>query len=148
VLQQLRGSPSLVLVVYQHLRDDVLAFRTHVWNLLCEPLRLDWLEVNFHVSRMLSEILHDLLIGSSNDVMNFVDLVHFIISWKQWTKRQYLVHDTADAPNVHFVTVIAVSEKALGRPVPPRTDVLCQWLILVETPATPKVCQLDRLASK
>lgn len=57
---------------------------------------------------MLPEEVKDLLAGCSDYVMNFIYLVELIVTWKQRAQRQYLVHDTADSPDVHFVAVVAV----------------------------------------
>ena len=42
--------------------------------------------------------------------MNLINLVKLIISREQRAQREYFIHNAAYAPNVHFVTVIAVSE--------------------------------------
>lgn len=56
-----------------------------------------------------------------------------------------LEEDTADAPHVHLVRVIAVCEQALWRSVPSSGDVLSVGLLGVDAPAAAKICQLKAL---
>jgi hypothetical protein len=63
--------------------------------------------------------------------MDLVDLVELVISWEQWAEREDFVHNTADAPYVHFVTVIAIGQQTLWGSVPSGGDVLRERLVLV-----------------
>jgi len=40
--------------------------------------------------------------------MNFVDLVDFVGTWEKGEQTQHFEKYTADAPDVHFVVLIAV----------------------------------------
>ena len=108
------------------------------------PLLL-W-KIDLHMRGVFPEEIEDLLAGSTNDVVNLVDLIEFVITWEQWAKRQDLVHDAADAPDVHFVAVVAVCQEALRSPVPTRGDVFGQRLILVQPPTTSQIRKFDRLS--
>ena len=74
---------------------------------------------------MLSKILQQLFTWGSYDFVNFVNLVKLVISREKGAEREDLVHDTAHAPDVHFVAVEAVCEQALGGSVPPSGNILC-----------------------
>jgi hypothetical protein len=51
-------------------------------------------------------------------IVNFMNLVKFIIAWKEREETEHLKEDTANAPVVHFVIVVTVSEETLRRTVP------------------------------
>lgn len=96
-----------------------------------------------HMARMSLELIEQLLVRRAQDVMYLVHLIEFIISWEKWEQGDDFKHDAADAPKVHLVAVIAVSEEAFGRSVPPRGDVLGVGLLGVDASARPEVGQLD-----
>ena len=56
-----------------------------------------------------------------------------------------LKEDTANAPHIHLVGVIAICEEALRRSVPACGDVLCIRLLGVDPATTAKICQLQAL---
>ena len=78
------------------------------------------MEVELHVSCMprkssmirlitiLFEVLKQLLIRCSHDVMNLVDLVKFVVSREEWKQREDLKEDAASSPNIHFVPIVTV----------------------------------------
>jgi len=72
-----------------------------------------------------------------------MDLVEFVVAREEWEERQDFEEDTAHAPNVHFVSVVAVSHQTFRRSVPPGRNVLRQWRLAVEAAATAQVCQFD-----
>lgn len=67
-------------------------------------------------------------------------LVEFVVAWKERVERNNLKEDTSNAPQIHFVPVITVSQKTFRSTVPPRTDVLCIGLLTVDTTTATKVC--------
>jgi hypothetical protein len=84
MLQRLSCGHPMIVVVDQELADDV----TGVWMLRYQlgqtcPFFL-W-EVEFHVARYLLELVKQLFVWSSNDIVNFVDLIEFIGSWEKWS---------------------------------------------------------------
>ena len=60
--------------------------------------------------------------------MNFIELIQFILPWKEWLKSLQLVEDAADSPIIHFVVVIAIRQQTLWWTVPNRTNVFGEWL--------------------
>lgn len=80
--------------------------------------------------------------------MDLINLVKFVVSGEQGAQRQNFIHDTSNSPNVHFITVISVSQKTFWRSVPTGRNILCQRLILVETSTTAQVSQFNGLASQ
>ena len=83
---------------------------------------LRW-EVYFHMSGVLTKVVEYFRVWCAYDVVDFVYLVQFIVTWEKGDKTQDFVHDAADTPNVHFVAVIAVSHQAFWGSVPPCRDV-------------------------
>ena len=47
-------------------------------------------------------------------VMDFVDLVEFILTWEKWEQGQNLEENTTHSPDVHFVIVIPFCQQTLG----------------------------------
>lgn len=136
MLQKLGGRPPLVLIVYQHFLYYVRAVGGDVRNHFGKAFPLLLWEIDLHMRGMFPEEIEDLLAWSTNDIMNLVDLIEFVITWEQWAKGQDLVHDAAYAPDVHFVAVVAICEEALRSPVPTGGDVFGQRLVLVKSPTT------------
>ena len=75
------------------------------------------------------------LIGRAQNVMNFVNLVKFIVTGEEWEQRDDFEHDTADSPQIHLVAVVAICEKALRRTVPSSGDILCVGLLRINATA-------------
>lgn len=75
----------------------------------------------------------------AQDVVDLLDLVHFIIAWEEWEQRQYLEEDAAHSPVVHLVIVVSISHQALGWSVPPCTDVFSKRRLRVDAPARAEI---------
>mgnify|MGYP006093796285 len=71
--------------------------------------------------------------------MNLVNLVNFIVSWKQREKGYNFEKDTAKAPEIHFVTVVAISEQALWCSIPPGRNIFSVRLLGVDTSTRAKI---------
>ena len=67
--------------------------------------------------------------------MDFVHLIQLVIPREKREKGQDFKIDAAYSPVVHLVVVVAIGEEALGRPVPPRADILCKWRLRVDATA-------------
>ena len=91
---------------------------------------------------LLLELLEDGVARSAQDVMNFVDLVEFVIPGEEWEEGQDFKVDAADSPVVHLVIIVAVREKAFRWPVPSGRDVFCEGRLRVDTTARPEVSEL------
>ena len=110
VLQQLGGGPPLIFVVDQHLGDDLLTFGSDVSNTVSEALALFAMgKTDLHVCRMPGEVVEQFLRRSADALVDLVNLVELVLAGEQRTEAEHLIHDAADAPNVHFVGVISVS---------------------------------------
>ena len=75
----------------------------------CNASSFDVREVEFHVSCIFLEIVQKTLIRRAKDIVDLVHLVYFIIARKQREKRDDLKENAANAPKVHFVTVVSIS---------------------------------------
>ena len=75
--------------------------------------------------------------------MNLVNLIKFVISWKQREQSKHFEVHTADPPVVHLVIVVAVRQQALRWPVPPGRNVLREGWLRIYASARAKVCQFD-----
>jgi len=74
--------------------------------------------------------------------MNFMNLIEFIITGKEWEEGENFKHDTSDTPEVHLVAVVAVCKQALRSSVPPGGDVFGVRLFRVDASAGPEIGQL------
>ena len=83
VLDSLRGCDSVVRVVDQHLSDEIQDFWRCMWYQFGDSSALDVREVELHVRCMFLEFVKQPFVWSSEDVMNFVDLVQFIVTGKE-----------------------------------------------------------------
>ncbi len=54
------------------------------------------------------EAIKDLLLGSSKHIMNAMDLVKLVTSWKEWYFSDELEEDTTEAPDVHLLVVVTI----------------------------------------
>jgi hypothetical protein len=65
------------------------------------------------------------------NVVDLVELIHFVGAWEQRPQCRHLEKDATDRPSVHLKAVVTVSEQAFGRAVPARGNVLgerhLQW---------------------
>ena len=78
----------------------------------------------------------------SQDIVDFMNLVKFVISWEERKQSQYFEVYAAHAPVVHFVIVVSVCQQTLRRPVPPRADVLGEGRLAVDAATRAEVGKL------
>ena len=74
--------------------------------------------------------------------MNLINLVKFIVSREQRVQSDYFKKDAANAPQVHLVPVVTVSQQTLRRSVPPRAYVLSVRLFRVNSSTTTEISEL------
>ena len=84
---------------------------------------------------MTLELVEECLFRRAEYVMYLVHLVELVVAGEEWEKGDDFEHDTTDTPQVHLVTVVSISQEAFRRTVPTRGDVLCVWLLRVDTTA-------------
>jgi len=75
--------------------------------------------------------------------VDFLNLVHLVIAWKEGKEREHFEKYAAQSPVVHLVIVVAVSHEALGGPVPTRADVLSEGRLAVDAATRAEVGELD-----
>ena len=69
-----------------------------------------------------------------------------LLRTKQYSSSPHnFIHDTPHTPHVHPVVVYTVSEQALWRTVPSCRDVLCEWVLRVDTLTRAKVSQFQHI---
>ena len=104
-------------------------------------------EVEGDVTRTFaSELLKDFATGSTQHLVNTVDLVYLVASRKQRIQGRDLEHNAAGAPQIHLRAVVSVRKEALWGAVPPCGDILRVWLLTINTSAATKVGQFQSLA--
>lgn len=118
MLQGLSGRHAVIVVVNQKFSYDIARF----WilrNQLRQASALLLWKVELHVARHLLKLVQKLLLRRSNNIMNFVDLVEFVGTREERRECQNFKEDTADAPVVHLVIVVSISQQTLRRSIPP-----------------------------
>ena len=116
----------MVVVVYQQFLYDfasLLVLRDH----LLEACSLFLREVKLHVTCHFLKLIKQLFLRSSKDIMNLMNLVQLISSWKERSKCEYFEEDATDTPIVHLMIVVSICQEALRWPVPSGGDILCEW---------------------
>jgi hypothetical protein len=59
---------------------------------------------------ILLELLKQGFLRRTYNIMDFSDLVKFIVSWEEGIQGNDFEQDAANAPQVHFVPVVTVSQ--------------------------------------
>ena len=88
------------------------------------------------------KLIKDGLLWGAEDVVDFVDLVQFVVSGEDRKQRNNFEEDAAYAPVVHFVIVVAVSHQTFRRAVPPGANVLCEGRLRIHAAAGPEIGKL------
>lgn len=71
--------------------------------------------------------------------MYLVNLIKLVIARKNRKECQDLKVDAAYSPVVHFVIVVAIGQKTLWWPIPPRADVLSEGRLRVNSSTRAKI---------
>ena len=90
--------------------------------------------------RILLELIKEFLVRSAKDVMYFMDLVKFIIAWKQREERKHFKENASHSPVVHLMVVVAICKETLRRSIPPSRNVLSEGRLGVNSSARTKIC--------
>jgi hypothetical protein len=57
--------------------------------------------------------LQHMLTRCPKHVMDLMDLIQFILPWKQWEQTQDLKEHTAHSPDIHLIIIIPLCKKTL-----------------------------------
>ncbi len=147
VLERVLGSDPLVGVVGEEAGEYIL----DVVGAACgeELLKADSLlgwEIDLHVGGLGFEPVEDFLLGGAEDVVDPMDLVEFVLAREEGLFGDEFEEDAAEAPDVHFFVVVAVSHEALGGAVPAGGDVVGVGGGGVFALAGAEVCEFDEVA--
>ena len=144
MLQGLARSDPIIRVVNQELLNQIDDLGARLRDQLRDTLALNTAHAELgevHVGGVSLEFVEEGLVGRAQNMMDFVNLVEFIVTGEEWEQRDDFEHDAADAPQIHLVAVVTIGEEALGRAVPPRRDVLCVGLLRIDAAAGAEVGQ-------
>lgn len=75
--------------------------------------------------------------------MNLVDLVQLVITREEGKERQNFKHNAPDAPDIHFITIVAVGKQAFRSSVPASRNIFSEGRVIVEPSATAQISQFD-----
>lgn len=91
----------------------------------------------------LLKFVQELLRRCTQYVVNFVDLIEFVVSWEERKQGQDLEENAADSPDVHFVAIVAICHEAFRCSIPTSRYIFCQRWFTIKASTATKVCQLD-----
>lgn len=77
--------------------------------------------------RVFAILQEDALAGCAHNGEYCRNLIYFIFTWKKWILGVEFEKNAANAPNIHFLRIVAVSEQTFGRTIPTRGDILGVW---------------------
>ena len=138
---------SLVGVIGQQLVEDVShVLRAPARQKLLYPHPLLYREIYFHVRRLALEAVQHLLPRGPEDVVDSVDLVQLVLAREERLFGDEFEEHAAEAPDVHFLIIVAVGHEALRGPVPAGGDVVGVGEGGVLALARAEVGELDEVA--
>ena len=108
MLQRLTSCDSVIRIINHQLLNEVLDLDARVRYQLNDTGSLNNWEIKLHMSSVLLEVVEQRFFRRSQNVVNFMDLVNFIVSRKQREERDDFEKDTSKAPHVHFITIISI----------------------------------------
>lgn len=125
MLQSILSAYSLVWVIHQQLRQDIL----DVLGAACRKklLKADPFfgrKVDIHMSGLTLESIKHFLFRCSKDIVDPMYLIQLIFTRKKWLFGDELKQHASESPNIHFFIVVAVSHQALRRTIPPRRYII------------------------
>ena len=100
MLQGLTCCYSVIRIVDQQLLDEVLNIGTSVRYQLSNTGPLNSWEIELHMGSVLLEVIEQRFFRGAQYVMNFVNLIHFIFSWKQRKSCIKFCNNGTKAPNI------------------------------------------------
>ena len=77
--------------------------------------------------------------------MDLHNLIKFIVARKERLESKELKYNTADAPHIHLIGVVAICHKTLRSSVPSGGNIFSARLRRINTSARAKVSQLNRV---
>ena len=83
MLEGLRGCYTVIRIVHQQFLDQILYFCAGVGYQFDDASSFDNREIEFHMGRVLLEIIKKCLIRRPKNIMYFVYLINFVISWEK-----------------------------------------------------------------
>lgn len=125
----------MFVVIDEKLLNNINSVLRNMRNKVCNSCALFFGEVEFHMRSDFLEFVEQLFGRSSLNIMDFVHLVHFIVAREEREERKHLEENASDSPDIHFMVIVAVSQEALRRPVPPRRYILGERRLRVNSPA-------------
>ncbi len=96
-------------------------------------------KIELHVRCVFLKTLEQTLVGCSQNVVDFVNLIKFVCTREEREERKDLEEHAANTPYVHFITVVTIGQQALGSSVPPGRNVLGKRRLGVDPPAGAKI---------
>ena len=73
--------------------------------------------------------------------MYFMDLIEFVLAWKKRLFGYQFEENASEAPDIHFLIIVAIGHQALRRPIPSCGDVVSVGGGRVLALAGAKICQ-------
>ena len=65
-------------------------------------------KVKLHMSCVLLKTIQHSFVGSAQNVVDSMDLIQFVGSWKEWKKTTYIEKYAPNTPDVHLLVVVTI----------------------------------------
>jgi len=97
----------VLLVVDQQLGDDI---GSHIvlWHERQNAAALLRRKVEFHVAGYFLELIEELFLWGSKDVVDSVNLIKFVGAREEWGEGKHLEKDATNAPIIHLMVIISI----------------------------------------
>jgi len=82
MFKRLGAGHAIRLVIVQHFCDYFLHLRADVWNEFSDSSTLLLWKIELHVTGDFLKLLQQRFVWSTKNVVNFVDLIKFIVTWE------------------------------------------------------------------
>jgi hypothetical protein len=122
VFKDLLSSGSFAGIPSQHLSDKLNSLWTCPVNNLVQRNRIILIEINFILSH--ENLTFGPLSRRAQNLANFIQLIYFGASAKQWRHEVQFGHDASQCKNIHRGIVIIRFENYLWSSVPTRGNVV------------------------
>lgn len=87
MLNYLRSRWTIVCVIGQHLKNYFLGFHRDMRYQFYDSYKFLGWKFKLHVSGILLKLVYELLWGRTQNIMNFMDLVKFVLAREQRKER-------------------------------------------------------------
>ena len=144
---------SFLRVHLEHLFEKIHEIFRSIRNKCLKTYSWSRVKIKINSARLFSELIDKIRIWGAKYGENGWDLIKLIFTWEERVLGVELKENTANAPNIHFFGVVAISEENFRRSVPSSWDIfsigrrrVCVYLTYVILLQEPKSANFSTLS--